>query len=218
MSHGKVVLRKQPFYRDPTCVDKTHPKLPGFTNIQVCSNTKNGKRVSPMCLGPVKYTECRNGIVTEYTIPIFENFWQNLKVFTHELDSDGIPTEEYFKRRDKKWTDVKPHRRVFPKKFLEKKNSKCEYVYFMGCKYDKTKSKKEIYCKYYSEMLAENSYFLELKNRLSGGENLLILGFDGFTFDPEADDFQNVFSREDIIVGHEFVIMCMLVGKTPWLD
>lgn len=210
---GKAVLRKQPFYRDPNIVDKTHPTLPNFTNIQVCSNTKKGKLLSPMYIGPVKYIENNK----EYTIPVFENFWQNLKVYTHELDKNGNPSQLYFIRRNKNWLDTIPHRRVYPKKYLLENNSRIEYVYYKNKKYDKASSKKEIYCEMYSELIKNNKYFLELKERLKQGENLLILGFDGFTFDPEVDDF-NVFEREDIIVGHEFVILCMLLDKYPWKD
>jgi hypothetical protein len=214
---GKVILRKQPFYRDKSVIDKTHPKVQGFTNIQVCSNSKTGKLISPMCIGPVKYVE--NNV--EYNIPIFENFWQNLKVYTHELDENKNPTEIFFKRRNKGWLYTKGHRRVYPKKYLEKLNSKVEYVFYNNKKYDKISSKKEIYCKYYEELIKNNKYFLELKDRFNKGENLLILGFDGFMFDIETDSTQlqnnNIWNNENIIIGHEFVIMCLLLNIKPWI-
>ncbi len=99
---------------------------------------------------------------------------------------------------------------------LEKLNSKVEYVYYNNQKYDKEKSKKEIYCVMYTELVNKSNYFKLLKDRVKEGEKLLILGFDGFTFDPSIEDLKSVFAREDIIVGHEFVIMCLLLDKKPW--
>lgn len=210
---GQVVLRKQPFYRDPTILDKTHPRLPGFTNIQVCSNTAKGKLVSPMCLGPVLHVEDGH----TFTCPIFENFWQHLKVYTHELDAEGHPSPAYFTRRNAGWLDLKPHRRVFPKKKLQQLKSQVEYVFYQGRKYDRQTSKKEIYCPLYSQLVESVPYYHDLRRRKAQGENLLLLGFDGFSFDPTTDDWWSPFENESIIVGHEYVLLALLCDVRPWM-
>ena len=196
---GKVQLAKQPFYRDPTITNKHHPKIDGFTNIQVCSNTKKGKELSPMCLH----------IVLNNELVIFENFWQNLKVYSFELDNDGNILPSYFIRRDKNFKDTKGHRRVFPKKLLKEKNAKVEFVYYNNKKYNWIDSRKEIYCPMYAEIVKETTYFKQLKERFNNGEKLLIIGYDGFNFDPENDDVKYHLEDTSKPVGHEFVI-CFL--------
>jgi hypothetical protein len=216
---GKVKLAKQPHYRDKTIADKKHPKLDGYTNIQVCSNVKRGKEVSPMCLGPItEHLEVdKHGKLLPPAV-LFENFWQGIKCFTFELDektSTILPI--YFDRREKNFSDTKPHRRVYPKKVLIEKKAKVEFSYFNGKRYGWVEARKLIYCPMYAEMVTKTRYFKELKYRLEQGENLLIIGYDGFSFDPERDDAKAHLEDTSKSVGHEFVICCLLAGITPWI-
>jgi hypothetical protein len=224
VNHGCVRMAKQPHYRDKTIKDKKHPRIEGYTNIQVCSNTKRGKEVSPMCLGPVKniteYEDATNRKLLPYA-SLFENFYQGLKCHTFEINqtSDKI-LPIYYKRRKKNFADLKPHRRVYPKKLLLQKNAKVEFTYYNKRRYTWIEARKEIYCKIYAEMVQKTKYFQELKQRLNDGENLLIIGYDGFEFDTNVIDakFRALMHLNDTSksVGHEFVICCLLVNLTPW--
>ena len=146
----------------------------------------------------------------------FENFWQSLKVYTFELDADNEITKEYFIRRRKNFSDSKGHRRVFPKKVLEQRNAKVEFSYFDGIRYNYINARKKIYCPMYAEMVQKTRYFKSLKERMENGENLLIIGFDGFSFDPKTDDVYQHLNDPTKPFGHEAVICCLLHGITPW--
>ena len=216
---GQVRLAKQPFYRDSTIINKRHPKIAGFTNIRVCSDDRRGRELSPMLIGPVineTEEQDENGLVLPNAMR-FENFWQGLKVHTHELNESGNPNSIYLTRRKKNFMDKKGHRRVYPKKKLIDLKSKVEFTFYNKRKYTYLEARKEIYCTKYAEMIRENKYFKELEERLATGENLLIIGFDGFELDPlKADDVKFHINDPNKPVGHEFVICCLLHGIEPW--
>jgi hypothetical protein len=222
MSKGKVQLGKQIHFRAPKHLDKSYPRLEGYTTVSVCSGGgKLGKSLSPFSLGPVTALETCDIDLPECLI--FENFWQNLKVFSMELDEKNNPLPVYYSRRLKGFKDPKPHRRVYPKKILEKAKAKCEYSFWQRQKLSWVQARIKIYCPIYSELVQKTSAFKELKERKKNGENLLLIGYDGFDFNPPEDKEELLrIARKHLVdetktVGHEFVLICLLLDIQPWI-
>lgn len=217
---GQVQLAKQIHFRAPKGVDKSYPRLDEYTTVSVCSGGgKLGKQLSPFTLGPV--TSIHHTDLDLSEAKIFENFWQNLKVFTFELDEKSNPSPLYFARRLKGFRDDKPHRRVYPKKTLETKGAKCEYIWWMGEKLSWVEARVKIYCPIYAELVEKTDSFRSLKSRMANGENLLLIGYDGFPFNPYATQDVLVAATSHLLdttksVGHEFVLVCLLLGIKPW--
>lgn len=227
ITNGKVRLAKQIHFRAPSTMDKKYPKQDGFTTVSVCSGGgKIGKALSPFTLGPVTSLEHCDLDLPE--AKVFENFWQNLKVFTMEIDEKtGKPSDKYFIRRNKGFSDVKPHRRVYSSKDLsvKYKGAKCEYTWWKENKLTWIEARKQIYCPLYADLVQKTAAFRDLKSRMENGENLLLIGYDGFDLKPDIyteDELLNVAKKhlEDTTksVGHEFVLVCLLMNLKPWLE
>lgn len=109
---------------------KTHPKIPGYINVNVTSGSNQWSRgLSPMTLGPFQVSEqlvplsyYPSGIhpgfhydpISGRQITVaqnFENYHQSLKYYNIDLDENGIIQPSFFERRAKMLADPKPHRR-----------------------------------------------------------------------------------------------------------
>jgi|LakMenEpi03Aug12_release.lakeMendotaPanAssembly.Ray.scaffolds.fasta_scaffold665352_1 hypothetical protein len=207
---------------------KKHPQVNNFTNILPISNFKKWNSLSPMKLGPFTVTEPlpKNGIPlkgftkkseTEQEIKcnLFENYWQYSKVYSIDMDDNDNITDSFFKRRLLGFQSNIPKRRIFPKKSgitTIKAYHNGEYVNYL--------ESRKYYCSMYEKLIINKLEFLELKNRLENGENIMILGYDGL---PKGENtviteniLRNAYDDETKPFGHEIVLTCLLFGVKFW--
>ncbi len=239
---GSVRCGTLPFYRAKVgithqdgSVNKKWPNVPDHTNINVCSNGKAYKGLSPMVIGPFWVTEPRvvldyypNGIhpgfeavddVTQRCLTKnLENWWQGSKIYNIDLIGEIIQPS-FFERRAAMMADPKPHRRALPK-------SKGYPVaaYFEGEVVDYLESR-FYYINRYEQLARASSLYIQLKERVNKGENLHILGFDGRDPLTGAAYGGNIITYEvlnrelenpDKPFGHELVLCGMLLEIGPW--
>lgn len=224
---GRVRLARQPGRQTPAGQSRKWPAEAGFTTVSVCSNGgKLGRALSPFTLGPV--TALEHGDPALPRALIFENFWQNLKVFTMEADAaTRAPLPRYFARRDKGFASAAPRRRVYSAKQLaEMGGAKCEYALWEGRRLGWVEARATIYCPVYETLVRRTAAYRDLEARHANGENLILVGFDGFHFDSGAYADRAALEAaalahlrdEAKVVGHEFVLACMLLGLRPWVE
>jgi hypothetical protein len=220
-----------PFYRSAVgithqdgSVSKNWPVLEGFTNVNVCSNGTRYKSLSPMLLGPVYFTESQT---TGKTLKAerFENFWQYSKLYDIDLKDKTKPltpeniSDRFFQRREIGFKDMKGHRRSVPKA-----RGQCVGANYDGKIYSYIESR-QFYVKYYSDLVLQHHDYHHLAKRLSDGENIQILGFDGY--DPESglQYGANAITRDNILkryldpskpFGHEIVLCALLTNNKVW--
>jgi hypothetical protein len=188
---------------------RTDPSYAGFTSIIVLM-----KSHSPYGdLGPYNLTDNQGRI--------FENIYQFVKVYRE------VPyTKEYYSRYDPKviWehpveTHVDEHGELTPAYWQwREKGMNCEYHirYPVGFKHryeclyairdqndltklDYIEARKEIYVKIYCELVRKEQKFIDLKNRLDAGENLLIIEVDG----PHQESLN--YYKEEYGVDDDFI-------------
>lgn len=240
MSRGEVRVGKIPdrfglpiLQPDGTFSHK-HPVIPGFTNINVSSGGKY-KALSPMKLGPFTLKERRvptrwypNGVHPGFTavddeyqqgiVLIFENYWQFSKIFPQDVIG-GEVQKSFFERRAKMFTEHKGHRRAIPKS-----RGTAIAAYLDGNLLAYVPSR-IYYITYYSYLVQLTPEFQELVNRLNSGENLHILGYDGY--DPVSglpyganpltyEAIEKAMYDPEKPFGHELVLAGLLSGIKPW--
>lgn len=208
-------------------LSKEHPKKEGYLNINVCSNSRQWKALSPMLLGPVRWVErrCKLYDYPDGLLPgcqkidsklmylealVLENIWQASKVYNIDLDKEGYIQKSFFERRARFLQETKGHRRVLPK-------SKGYPVsaYFDGRLFNYLESR-AIYCHLYEKLVSETSEFKSLQELLTSGKKLLILGFDGQKMQATPENLEQAYANPERPFGHELVICSLLTGYRPW--
>ena len=217
-------------------ISKKHPVIPGFTNINVTSASARYKYLSPMKLGPFNIVEKRvpltyypegvhpgfvavNENQQQASITNAENWWQGSKMFQQDV-VNGVIQASFFIRRAKMFKDPKPHRRALPKATAGLPIAS----YFDGNVLAYVPSRKN-YIDYYGYLVQMRPEFQELMSRLDNGENLHIIGFDGY--DPASGlpyganpitytALENAMYYPGRPFGHELVLCGLLSGIRPW--
>jgi hypothetical protein len=169
----------------------TDPSFPGFSKILCLTASSPYGEISPYML------------TTDKDGHIFENVWQfskiyetvpyskqyysrydNTVIWEHpseiHIDDDGNPTEEYWNWREKGMACPYPVR--YPVGIHYR--TRCKYSLWekeKGVFYelDYIEARKKIYLSGYIKCLENQPKFIELKERLAKGENLLIIETDG---------------------------------------
>lgn len=241
MEKGDVRCGKLPHFRGSGIqhpdgsVTKKWPALPGYTNINVCSNGTAHKNLSPMKVGPFILVEKKmitpwysDGVHPGFkslndthqwiVVTNLENWWQGSKVYNVDV-LNGIIQPSFYERRAKMMADPKPHRRALPKN-----KATPVAAYLDGNVYNYVASR-IYYISYYENLVKDKPEYQDLVRRISTGENIQILGFDGR--DPSSGkDFgadpitYEILEREmynpRVPFGHELVLCGMLLGARPW--
>lgn len=94
---------------------------------------------------------------------------------------DGEPTKEYWKWREKGMNNQYAVR--YPNGFHGRK--KCKFSLFLNestGEYERLsyiESRKKIYCAEYARMVRDNNDFIQLKNIIENGQNIMIIEVDG---------------------------------------
>lgn len=216
-------------------VSKKWPHIPNYTNINVCSNGKGHRALSPMLVGPFLVIEKRvvtpfypdgihpgfqkiNDTHQQAVATNLENIWQGSRVYDIDV-VNGVIQPSFYERRAKLMADPKPHRRALPK-------SKGHPVaaYFDGNVLTYVDSR-IYYITYYEQLVKDKPEYQDLVRRLAAAENLHILGFDGR--DPTSglcyganpityEVLEREMHNPKASFGHELVLCGMLLGLRPW--
>jgi hypothetical protein len=240
---GKVRCSKLPHFRGDGLehpngtISKEWPKIPGYTNINVCSNGTRYRSLSPMLLGPFTITEDRvpiayypDGIHPGFQplddkkqialVSNIENFHQGSKCYNIDI-IDNIIQKSFYERRAKLFKDPKGRRRAIPKK---SGYPVCACINGTILSYV---ASRYYYISYYEKMVSMTSEFKELLQRIGSGENINILGFDGRDPVSNKDSGLNDVTYESLDkelynpqypFGHELVLCGMLLDYKPWLN
>lgn len=203
-----------------------------YLRIDVTSCNKNKKfvsEISPLYIGPVTSSD---GIIAE----TFEDLWQYGKVYPKiydenkkivlGIDSDGNPTEEFYKWRKRFYTlkKVKGDRHpAFPSSI---RHQDCEYmVYFEDgrlCKLDYITSRKKVYIPEYAKLIVNTDSFKELKKLYDEGKKIALVDFDAWNYYgvnlEENTTMKEMVNNPKFKVGHGYVIKMLLQGDIEVVD
>lgn len=228
MSPGQVRCGRLPHFRSKG--DKRHPRIEGFLNVNVCSNSQSWKELSPMKLGPIQIVE-PHMLTLDYPTGIhpgfqdigqglqsclatnFENYWQSSKI--NEVDlirnewGQTYVGRSFLERRGRIMLDPKPHRRALPRGYTG-------YSYFAGNFYTYSEARQLWYCRLYAQFIVQQPKFQQLWNLHQAGQNIQIIGFDGRDVPITEESMQREMARVELPFGHELVICCLLTGLRPW--
>ena len=166
-----VRVDKLPYRWDPTPGPKTWPVVPGYKNINVCSGSRGiFRNLSPMLLGPIP----------DVGVQKLENLWQFSKVIESELDDNGDPGMVFLARREEGFSRPKGIRRKSDK-------SPVKFFYWEGEKLDLVEARKQIYCRYYEQLVEKTDAYRALEQLIKDDINIQILGYDGREYDSKSD-------------------------------
>lgn len=210
---------------------KPYPRLPGFTTIPAWSRgAGEWKTLSPMInlekMGKTLEIEDKRDLDVfrqdsdsfggvKYC-PIFENYWQGGKIYRVDLIDPSLPVtlenlkSSFWARRDQMFSSEKGKRRALPKKYGYPISS-----YYRQSIMDWITSRKLIYAPLYQKIYQDFPAYQELKERHLAGENLLIVGPDGYdeTISLDLEKLDSMINDTSLIFGHELVLSAMLLGK-----
>lgn len=202
---GKVQCGKLPYFRGDG--DKTHPKINGYKNINVCTGqakTSIWRQLSPMELGSIEFDELLpSGEIVHRVVTNLENLWQASKVWKGEIDGD-VPSKEWWERREKIWSDEKAHRRI--------KKGKPLFSWWNNEKLNYDEARRKIYIPLYIKYIIQTEAYKRLEKMVDDGQDTHIIGYDGRKFDclwKELKDLSKPF-------GHELVLCCLLRKEFVW--
>lgn len=186
MTKGIIRVGRRIYNRDGTFTD---PYYPGFTPIRVLTKSSEYSSLSPYCL------KTKDGIIHENYyqfsklypfVPATEQYESRFKkklIWSHtseiHVDDTNEPNENYWKWREAGFSCEYPVR--YPVGYKQRHLCLCSVI---GTpknykKVDYITSRKEIYLKTYWDAVKKEKQFLELRERLLNGENLLIIEVDG---------------------------------------
>lgn len=209
---------------------KPHPRIATYLTCPVWSRGAGAQKLlSPMLLQNITIVEpletpLRPGYIVaanpDYqvaTATCFENYWQGSKIYACDLHDPAAPItlanirNGFWARRAAVYAADQPVRRALPK---------AQYGtpiagYYRGQIMTYVESRLAIYIPMYTELVKHHPTFLELRDRHRAGQNLLLVGPDGY--DPAVPLTLELLAelrvRSDLIYGHELVLCEMLLGE-----
>lgn len=203
--------------------DKRHPLRHGYRNINVCSGgTEPYKRLSPMLLGPVHFSERdKTGAVRPYVAQNVENLWQFAKVWDEDVVPHGDPLgrikESWFALRDAGWADTKAHRRPRGKVNRAGPNRNVPlFSYWNGQRYPYGEARLRIYIPYYVQLVEQTEAYAQLKALIATGTNVQIVGYDGRDVTSDGVTLREALDDHTRPFGHELVLMALLRDERVW--
>jgi hypothetical protein len=228
VQRGKVAVGALPgrFAKNEDGTSKKWPVLEGYSRVNVCSGAPGqNKQLSPMLLGPITakkhgwtdedHGEKLYGVKRPFHARNLENMWQSSKVWEGEEDSTTkMPGKAWYERRQRLWRDTKGHRWVKKGKDASGNRNIALYQMWGARKLSYLEARRHIYCPIYSELVQQTDAYKKLEQRLQKGENLLLLGFDGY---PQGQrTWKECFEDISKPFGHEQTLACLLQGVAPW--
>lgn len=214
---GDITVDKMIMMKEP----KTIP-----TYIKIFPNYKHKDRkdgigmpeLSPKSLGPIDHKMPGLPIAKN-----LENFHQFAKVFQCDMENNKV-TDKAKAARIIGYNDSIPHRHKYDSEILKKLNNNINVPNF-SVYYDKNCNEhrynyiqcRYFYCHWYEILVVHLSQFKLLKNMLSNGYNIQIIGYDGYS---PGNDLMAHYLDSSRPFGHELVLYTMLKidnsGDYPW--
>jgi len=167
------------------------------------------KGLSPFFLGPV---DMYFGLIAKNV----ENAWQFSKVYGHQADKDGNPTDEWVKWALQGYNDSYAHR------YPAGKGKKPLYSFWKGQKLGYVEARKQIYCPLYAEAVeftpAWKMLIKEYQSVTAKGNDLWLWDFDGYDHVGRKMTLEEVLNHPRYKMGHAFVLAMMIEGTRYWED
>lgn len=169
----------------------------GYTAINITSTSKESwwQAMSPFLVGPVEI----NGI----TATTVENAWQYSKVYPWHLDENGNIKEEYYKWREKGYSNPKSDRYPYGKE------AKHSFVLFNDLRIkSELEAKEKVFLPLYSNALKKTESYAILLQLAREGMNFCLLDFDAY--DHTGKTKQEIIDHPTRNFGHGFCIKWLL--------
>lgn len=220
---GVVMCSKLKMFQEAPMVTGFRTVLPNFKS-RTSPRALGMPALSPKSLGPVVHRQ--PGLPDALSI---ENYHQFNKVFPLELDGKGNPLPVFYERRLKGYTDPVPHRHKFDLGQMKRQGqsrNKNIPVYSIHLtesgeerRYTYVQSR-YFYCSQYEKLAWARPEFEALRNMISDGINLNIVGYDGYgvNFSPQeakCDVLYRCYLDQTRPFGHELVLLTLLVLDDP---
>jgi hypothetical protein len=209
---GDITVSKLKMMKKPENIKGYTKVFPNFKH----QNRKDGigcSSLSPKALGPIDHNI--PGLPPSKNL---ENFHQFSKFFPFEIKNNKI-LQEAFELRIKGFNDNVPHRHKFDIKTLKKYGDNVNIPLF-SMFYDKSGNEhrysyiecRYFYCHWYEKLAKETKEFQYLKYLIKMGNNLQIIGYDGYK--PNKDLIIH-YEDDKQPFGHELVLYTMLKIDNP---
>lgn len=177
------------------------PTPEGYTRIDTTSRSKKwGPGLSPFYAGKDM------DLYGDYKASNLENAWQFSKLYKEYADSDGNPTEDYFKWAEEGWNDTSAHR------YPMGKGARPLCSVWDGEKLDYINSRAKIYLPLYAREVVKSDKYKELKEMYDRGEKIALADFDGYDYITLGCSFRDVLTNPKKKMGHAFVLAMLLEG------
>lgn len=200
--------------------NKTEPSYPNFTPIWITTKNQGGYwQLSPY------YLKDKNN-------RIMENIWQFSKIYQQvpktiqyvsrwnrkiiwdhpaeiHLNSDGTPNTTYYQWRKKGMAADNPIR--YPVGYHHRSKALAAFDDQMEGPYNYIDARKKIYLPIYTSLVKLQPLFFNLKERLTHGENLLLIDVDG----PKGTDLPYYQSKYG--VNSDFIVNNTIEANIPYM-
>ena len=172
---------------------------PGTVVNTTSHDTGWGRGLSPFYLGPV-------GLYNGHRANVFENAWQYAKVYPQHVQSNGEPSEAYFRWAEAGWAKGRAVR------YPMGRGKKPFYSYWDGEKLGYIEARKKIYIPLYSRLVADTGAFRKLKELYETEGTLWLWDFDGYDHVNLGMNLNDVVECKERKMGHAFVLAMLLEG------
>lgn len=167
--------------------------------INTTSHSNNwSKGLSPFFLGPCK-------LYDGYESKNVENGWQYSKVYKQFTDSNGDPTEKYFKWASMGWNNRQAVR------YPMGRGIKPEYSYWNGEKLSYIEARKQIYIPLYGKAVLKSDAYAQLRELYNQRGVLHLWDFDGYNYLKMNKSLKDVIHDSQCKMGHAFVLAILLM-------
>lgn len=182
-------------------LSKFAQNLYGGIEIDTTSNSGEYRDLSPFVLN-----------ATEYGSKNFENLWQYSKVYNHQVDTNGNPTNEWFWWRREGFSDSKAHRypmgkgaiplySIFPQSYDNRMTEHLGYI----------KARKQIYVSLYAKLVRQTESYKLLEFFFNSGKDIILRDYDAYDHIKLNMTLTDVLNNPNKKMGHSFVLIMMLL-------
>ncbi len=135
-----------------------------------------------------------------------ENAWQFAKVYSQHTNSQGDPTEAYWKWAHAGWSDSKAHR------YPMGRGARPLYSLWDGNRLDYIEARKVIYAPLYAQAVMTTDSFRDLVELAKGDMPIMLRDYDGY--DHTGVNLTEVLNNPKRKMGHSFVLKMLLTNDT----
>lgn len=136
---------------------------------------------------------------------LFENLWQFSKVYKEHLNQYSLPTQSYYRWRERGYRASIPHR------YPMGKGAVPEYTLWRGTNLNYINARKLLYAPEYAKNVRETESFKQLQNCYGKyRDSLILLDFDAYDHQALGMSLKDVINNPDRKMGHAFVLLMML--------